>query len=355
LLRILLVRLGAVSAGANAARRLLRKILMLSAAELQPIWYGERKPAWSLRVLAHLFGLLSRLRRGAYRTGLLRSVRLPLPVIVVGNITVGGTGKTPLVIALVEALRARGFKPGVISRGYGGRSAAPLRVDARSNPDMVGDEPCLIFQDTHVPIAVSRDRVAAARTLIDSGEVDVLIADDGLQHYRLQRDVEICVIDGTRRFGNGLLLPAGPLREPVTRLESIELRVCNGGTAKSGEVPMQLAGDEAVALTSPQQRRPLREFAGQRVHAVAGIGNPDRFFAQLRGAGLDAIEHAFDDHHAYVASDLEFGDQLPVLMTAKDAVKCVSFARAHWWSVPVKALLPVELFDAVIGQVHAMG
>ncbi len=300
-----------------------------------------------LRSLAGLYAGLTALRRGLYRRGLFASVRLPVPVVVVGNISIGGTGKTPLVIALVQTLRARGWNPGVISRGYAGTARTPTLVDAQSNPQIVGDEACLIFQTTQAPVIVGRDRVAAARRLLESGGIDVLIADDGLQHYRLARDIEICVIDGERRFGNGHLLPAGPLREPVTRLNAVTFRICNGGIAAADEIGMALSGDEAVSLRDPLQRRALRDFSALRVHAVAGIGNPMRFFAQLRAHGIDPIEHAFADHHAFAAGDIEFGDALPVLMTEKDAVKCRRFAHQDHWSVPVQALLPQTFLDTL--------
>jgi tetraacyldisaccharide 4'-kinase len=324
---------------------------IFSDRTLNAIWYGERKPAWWLRALAGLFKTVVRLRRCMYAAGLLPSVRLRVPVIVVGNITVGGTGKTPLVIALIDALRARGFNPGVVSRGYAGTGKTLLIVDERSNPLAVGDEAALVFRTTRAPVVVCRKRVEAGQVMLDKAAVDVIISDDGLQHYRLRRDVEICVIDGERRFGNNCLLPAGPLREPLSRLDDIALRVCNGGRPLAGEVPMRLLGDEAVALMDPQLRRLLSAFAGQRVHAVAGIGNPERFFAQLRAAGLEVMQHAFDDHFPYTEKDLDFEDDLPLLMTAKDAVKCTAFARAHWWSVPVRAELPDSFFAAVAARI----
>jgi tetraacyldisaccharide 4'-kinase len=320
---------------------------MLSERELLPVWYGNKPPSVFLRFLSFIYGVLSSVRRGLYRRGLLSSVRLPVPVIVVGNISVGGAGKTPLTLALIDALKARGFAPGVISRGYGGSARDPILVDLQSAASVVGDEPALIARTVGVPVAVGRDRVGAARLLLGAAKADVLIADDGLQHYALCRDAEICVIDGERRFGNRRLLPAGPLREPLSRLHGIDFLVCNGGEAEVGEVAMTLFGDLAIALVDPQRRHPLRDFAGGPVHAVAGIGNPARFFAQLRAAGLDVIEHAFEDHFAFSANDLEFGDALPVLMTAKDAVKCHEFARAHHWQVPVSAQLPASFFDAV--------
>ena len=327
---------------------------MLNERELRPIWYGNKPPSVFLRVLSFIYDIVSSARRGLYRCGLLPSVRLPVPVIVVGNISVGGAGKTPLTLALIDGLKARGFAPGVISRGYGGSAREPILVALQSDASVVGDEPALIARTAGIPVAVGRDRVAAARLLLGVAKADVLIADDGLQHYALCRDVEICVIDGERRFGNRRLLPAGPLREPLSRLDEVDFRVCNGGEAEAGEVAMTLNGELAFALVDPQRRQPLRDFAGGRVHAVAGIGNPARFFAQLRAAGLDVIEHAFEDHFAFTANDLEFGDALPVLMTAKDAVKCHAFARVHHWQVPVRAQLPASFFDAVAQRLRQL-
>jgi tetraacyldisaccharide 4'-kinase len=326
---------------------------MFSDKSLNAIWYATARPPLWLRALSSMFKTIVRVRRDMYASGLRSSVRLRVPVIVVGNITVGGTGKTPLVITLIAALRARGFNPGVISRGYAGTGEALLVVDELSNPLSAGDEAALVFQTTRAPFIVCRDRVRAGRVLLDKTAVDVIISDDGLQHYRLQRDVEICVIDGERRFGNGYVLPAGPLREPISRLDSIALRVCNGGDVLPSEIPMRLSGDEAVSIANPQQHRPLRDFAGQRVHAVAGIGNPERFFAQLRAAGIEVIPRAFDDHFPYTEKDLDFGDDLPVLMTAKDAVKCVGYSRLPLWSVPVRAELPEAFFDTVARQLRA--
>ena len=311
---------------------------------LESAWYGDARPPWWTWPLAALYGAVVRLRGRLYRSGALRSVRLPVPVIVVGNLSVGGTGKTPLTIALAGALRARGYRPGVVSRGHGGRRREPLLLDDRPDPAEVGDEPCLV-RASGVPVAIGRERPAAARLLLDAG-CDVVIADDGLQHYALARDMEICVIDGVRRFGNGHLLPAGPLREPLSRLSRVDFRVCNGASPADAEFPMQLLGDEMVALHD-DARRPLQDLAGQRVHAVAAIGHPARFFASLRAAGIEPIEHVFADHHAFVATDLDFGDRLPVLMTDKDAVKCRHFTRPDWWRVPVRAELPATFYEAL--------
>jgi tetraacyldisaccharide 4'-kinase len=320
---------------------------------LQQSWYGTRPPSPLLRVPAALYGGLVRLRMAMYRRGWLDRQRLPVPVVVIGNLSVGGTGKTPLTIGLVEFLVERGWHPGVVSRGYGGRQHLPELLGEVPDPVEVGDEPCLIRRRTGVPVAVGRDRPAAARLLVEAG-VDVILADDGLQHYRLQRDVEICVIDGIRRFGNGLLLPAGPLREPLSRLDRVDFRICNGGLPHADEVLMRLYGDRAFNLVDPGEGRPLPAFAGRRVHAVAGIGHPQRFFDSLRAQRLEVVEHAFADHHAYTPDELDFGDELPLLMTEKDAVKCAAFAAAHWWQVPVRAVLPDVFLESLEARLLAL-
>lgn len=320
---------------------------MALADTLTAAWYGKGATPWWTAPLAALYGGVTRLRRRLYRIGWLSSVRLPVPVVVVGNISVGGTGKTPLTIALAEALRARGWRPGVVSRGYGGSEAGPVLLDAAADPARFGDEPCLI-RATGTPVAIGRDRPAAARLLLDAG-CDVILADDGLQHYRLRRDVEICVIDGARRFGNRRLLPAGPLREPLARLDEVDFRVCNGGTAENSEVPMRLEGGSARALRDGATQL-LEAFRGKRVHALAGIGHPQRFFDDLRAHGLDVVEHPLPDHHAYTPGDLDFGDTAPLLMTEKDAVKCAAFAPPQAWAVPVRAVLPETFFDALAAK-----
>jgi len=322
---------------------------MTLAERLESAWYGVGRAPWWTGPLALLYGVLTGLRRVLYRWGVLHSVRLPVPVVVIGNLTAGGTGKTPVTIAIVESLRRRGYTPGVVSRGYGGSQKEPALLDDSPDPAVVGDEPCLI-RASGVAVAVGRDRPAAAKLLIEAG-CDVVIADDGLQHYALARDVEICVIDGVRRFGNGRLLPAGPLREPLSRLEQMDFRICNGGAVAPGDTPMQLQGGQVSALVDGQSK-PIADFTGQDVHAVAAIGHPQRFFASLRSQGLQVIEHPFPDHHAFVPADLAFNDDRPVLMTEKDAVKCRLFAQPHWWAVPVRAVLPQAFFDELEGRLH---
>ena len=310
-------------------------------------WYGDMAPPWHARALAAAYGAVAALRRSLFRTGVLRSYKVAVPVIVVGNVSVGGTGKTPMTIALVQRLQQLGWRPGVASRGHGRRDEGkPAWVDANTAPSDGGDEPVLIARRTGARVRVDRDRAAAARELIAAG-CDVVVCDDGLQHYRLRRDIEIEVIDGGRRYGNGRLLPAGPLREPPERGSDCDFRVVNGGEASFGEWPLRLRADSAVPLRGGRSR-PLASFGGHRVQAVAGIGNPQRFFDMLRGFGIGVVPHAFADHHDYVARDLEFGSELPVLMTEKDAVKCRAFANEWHYSVPVTAELPEAFWVALV-------
>jgi tetraacyldisaccharide 4'-kinase len=320
---------------------------------LHRIWYdGEPVPFW-LSALVPVYRALRWLHRFAYRIGIKRPARIGVPVIVVGNLTVGGSGKTPLAIALVEALRARGFRPGVVSRGYGGSERAASLLDEHPDPRRYGDEPSLIRRRTGAPVAVGRARARAAALLAKHG-ANVVIADDGLQNPSLARDIEICVIDGQRRFGNERLLPAGPLREPLDRLAGVDFRICNGARAEPGEIAMRLAGEMAVAVAGAPRARLLASFSRQRVHAVAAIGNPGRFFAGLQARGIEVIPHPFPDHHAFVASDIAFADTLPVLMTEKDAIKCVAFAGEDVWCVPVSADLPAAFVDALVERLRGL-
>lgn len=300
--------------------------------------------------LSALFACVSGLRRFAYRCGLLQRHRLPVPVIIVGNISVGGTGKTPAVLWLAQALRERGRNPGIVSRGYGG-SGQLMAVGNDSDPAEVGDEPALLASRTDCPVVIGRDRVAAARLLLSGNAgIDVILSDDGLQHYRLGRDVEIALIDGRRGTGNGWLLPAGPLRERTWRLQSVDAIVTNGSMSLKSSVPtfnMDLKGALLHKLRDTASTRAIESFAGKPLHALAGIGDPQRFFDQLRQAGLSIHAHPFADHHRFTAADLEFGDDLPVIMTEKDAIKCRSFARDHWWMLPVDAQIDPGLADLV--------
>jgi tetraacyldisaccharide 4'-kinase len=306
---------------------------------LDTLWYRRHPARWLLWPLSLVYGLLTAVRRHLYRLGWLRSMRLPVPVIVVGNITVGGTGKTPLVVWLVEQLRARGWNPGIVSRGYGGHARKqPQAVTAQSNPDEVGDEPVLMARRLHCPVVVAPSRVAAARCLLAEQAVDIIVADDGLQHYALARDLEIAVLDAARGLGNGLLLPAGPLREPPARLRAVDVVVSHGAAGAGWR--MDLVPD-ALRRLDGSATQPLSTWAGRTVHAIAGIGHPERFFASLRAAGLVVRPHAFPDHHRFRLEDIVFNDNIDVVMTEKDAVKCAPFAQARHWYLPVQARVEV--------------
>lgn len=320
---------------------------------LERQWY--RWTPWHalLLPLSLLFWLLSALRRALYRLGWLASVKLPVPVIVVGNIAVGGTGKTPLVIALVALLREQGYQPGIISRGYRGKSTLPRPVRSDSDPLEVGDEPVLLAMKAACPVWVGQNRIEAGMALLGRHpEVNVIVSDDGLQHYRMQRDVEIVVIDAERWFGNGQLLPAGPLREPPLRLKQADVVVINGwlpgAPLQRREFTMQLKGDLLYNLRNPTLRARPEIFAGQTVHAVAGIGHPERFFKHLKKLGMRFSEHPFPDHHAFIPSDLPFLESDVILMTEKDAVKCVDFVGDNVWVLPVVATLDPGVGLAVL-------
>ena len=323
---------------------------------IQNQWYQRTSPNPLLKPLEKLFHEGVLLRQEAYQFGRMPSERLPVPVIVVGNLTVGGSGKTPLVVWLAQFLKSRGYRPGIVSRGYGGHaSRKPLAVDFNTSPTLAGDEPVLIARRTGCPVFVSPQRIEAGRALLAQTECNIIIADDGLQHYALARDIEIVVIDGKRGFGNGHMLPAGPLREPVERLESVDMVVYNGAAPEGGH-GMRLQGDLAVNLCNMWKRRKLGSFAGKPLNAMAGIGDPQRFFDHLARHGLSFRQRSWPDHHDYKASDLGFATDGPLLMTEKDAVKCRDFAREDDWYVPVEAHLPAtfgqELFNLIKTKTH---
>ncbi len=309
---------------------------------LVDVWYEDQLIGLILLPLGFLFSDFVKFRKFLYRIGVFKKHTLPVPVIVIGNITVGGTGKTPLIIWLAKRLQDEGFKPGIISRGYGGQAEAwPQWVDENSAAEQVGDEALLIARQTGCPMAVSPLRVDAGRLLLEKSDCNVILSDDGLQHYALNRDIEIAVIDGERRFGNSYCLPAGPLREPIERLQSVDFIVVNGKKSEDHEFSMQITGNTAVNLVTGQHK-PLQEFNAIDCHALAGIGNPKRFFKLLESAGLNCKTHSFPDHYKFESGDISFpspslGTIEPVLMTEKDAVKCMSFAGSQHWYVPVSA------------------
>lgn len=315
-------------------------------AALLRAWYEGARWAWLLRPLELAYRSAMALRRLAYRWGLRRVYRAPVPVVIIGNITVGGTGKTPVVIALVEALQVRGLRPGVVSRGYGAGPTAefPHHVNAASTASDCGDEPLLIFQRTGAPCVVAPDRPAAVRALLAEQSVDVVLCDDGLQHYALARDLEIALLDAGRGIGNGFCLPAGPLREPKSRLGSVDALLWRGGEDANTSVFYSVDGVFAVGAAA-QGCAPV---SGAEVHAVAGIGQPQQFFNTLRGMGYQVVEHAFPDHHSYSAADLKALGAAPVIMTEKDAVKCRAFAAANHWYLKISARLPDTVIERIV-------
>lgn len=319
-------------------------------------WYAPKPTllAAALLPLSVMFRVAVASRRALYRSGALRVQPLPVPVVVVGNITVGGSGKTPMVIALAGALAQRGWKPGIVSRGYGGATREPRPVAADSTPSQVGDEPILLAR-TGFPVWVGRDRPATVRALLAAhGECDVVIADDGLQHYAMARTVEIAVIDEVRGLGNRLTLPAGPLREAPSRLDEVDAVVLLRRSSatppsprRARESSMSLVGESFERVNARTLTAPAAAFRKAGVHAVAGIGNPSRFFEHLRSLGIDPACHPFPDHHRYAPADLAFPGASAILMTEKDAVKCVAFADDRCWMLPVQAVIDPSLVALV--------
>lgn len=328
-------------------------------------WFEKRWAGYTLWhilliPLSWLFAVLSFARRYLYRVRWLKSYRLAVPVIVVGNINVGGTGKTPLVIWLAEQLTLAGYKPGIISRGYGGSAKQVAQVLPSSDPAIAGDEAVLIATRTTCPVFVSKNRVAAAESLLANfPECNVIISDDGLQHYRMQRDIEIVVYDAVKGFGNGALLPAGPLREPIGRLNTVDVVVSNGKSdpPKSFESPkasesieMQLESGIFYNLLAEHQKADAQAFSNKKVVAIAGIGNPARFFTALKNLGLQFEDRAYPDHYAYKAEDFRSIDADIIVMTEKDAVKCRAFAQPNYWVLPVTAVIKNGLMPAILAK-----
>jgi tetraacyldisaccharide 4'-kinase len=322
---------------------------------IEQTWYGTRAP-WFLLPFSVLYSLVMRIRRAAYHRGLLRSWHPGVPVLVVGNITVGGTGKTPFTLWLAQRLIKAGIKVGIATRGYGGAIADATLVTRAHTAAEVGDEAVLLARGAGCPVCVGAKRSQAADVLVAAG-CQLIICDDGLQHLALRRDLEIVVMDGARGLGNGALLPAGPLREAAARLDDVDMIVVNGDVraplpaSRAPFAIMQLLPIGVQGLAG-QGLQPLAQWQGRMVHAVAGIGNPQRFFDLLRAAGLQLQEHVFADHHAYMATDLGFGDDVPILMTEKDAVKCGSFATQQMWYLPVEAGLPDADATRILQLVH---
>jgi tetraacyldisaccharide 4'-kinase len=318
-------------------------------------WYRRGAMAWLLWPLSVLFCLAVLSRRFFYLLRIFKSEHPGIPVIVVGNITAGGSGKTPLVLWIAEFLKKKGWSPAIVSRGYrtgpgaAGADDGPRAATIASEASEVGDEPIILSRRSGCPVWVGADRLAVIRALrAKHQDVDVLILDDGLQHYRLPRDVEIAVVD-SRGNGNGFLLPAGPLREPRWRLKTVDAVVANGISLPKS-FPMKVEGDTFHRMTDSSDRRGAAAFAGRKVHAVAGIGDPTRFFAHLAKLGLEPVPHPFPDHHPFAPADLEFAGDADVVMTEKDAVKLRRAARPNWWVLPITARLDPAFGDWLQGK-----
>lgn len=312
---------------------------------IESIWYGKHKLQYALLPLSYLYRAIVSTRQLAFRLHVLKTERFAVPIIIIGNLTVGGTGKTPVVIALVRWLQANGFRPGVVSRGYKGKAETwPQVVTPNSDPVLVGDEPVLIACKTGVPMVVGPKRVVAVQKLLAESDVNVIISDDGLQHYALARDFEVAVVDAKRGLGNRHCLPAGPLREPKERLAKIDYMLVNGG---KGEHGMQLQPATIYNIRHPEILMDPARLQNQPVHAVAGIGNPARFFATLSDLGFNVIPHPLVDHAPICPEDLEFEDDHPIIMTEKDMVKCRHWCSERCYALPVEAQLPAKFYDSV--------
>jgi tetraacyldisaccharide 4'-kinase len=327
------------------------------------IWYGDSLTYLFLLPLSGLFALIAAARRLMYRKGILRSHKMPVPVVVVGNITAGGAGKTPVTVWLAEVLKGKGMSPAIISRGYCGNvTDAVLEVNAASDPGLVGDEPVLLARRTGCPVLVNANRVESALKAVSQG-ADVIISDDGLQHYRLRRDAEIAVVDGSRGLGNGHLLPAGPLRESERRLMSVDRVMVQRAVGDAGTLygnrtldirtsRFSLAG-ETLHNIADETKTELKKFDGQSVHAVAGIANPERFFRQLESHGIKVIRHPLPDHARITAADVSFDDELAVIVTEKDAVKCTAIAHERLWYLSVHVVFDVDQQTQWVAALHA--
>ena len=323
---------------------------------LQHLWYRITPLHLILFPISLIFRALVGMRHALYRNGILQSHKLSIPVVVIGNISVGGTGKTPLTLALAQQLIERGRHPLIVSRGYGSSAQQPQRVTSMNDAQQVGDEPLLMARRELCPVWIGRDRAATAQlAILAHPQCDVVLCDDGLQHYRLQRDVEITVVDQQRGYGNGWLLPAGPLREPISRLLLVDVVVVNGDHAPADQYLMQLNGATFYNLLNPKQTATPADFQSTNNHAVAGIGNPQRYFDHLKNLGIQFTPHAFPDHHAYHTGDLSFSDCDAILLTEKDAVKCNTLADKRYWVLRVDAQIDPTLTEHILRKISPHG
>ncbi len=317
---------------------------------LEHYWYESSPIVWLLLPLSALYCLIVGIRRQLYKLKIKSSFSVDVPVIIIGNIVAGGSGKTPLLISLCEYARNNGLSPGVVSRGYGGSFSGLKQLDSSDKPALVGDEPLMIHQKAKVPVVVGSDRVAAIKHLLENNQCNVIFSDDGLQHYRMKRDFEIAVVDASRRFGNGFCLPAGPLREPVSRLKDVDMVVYNATGSLETEPHSYSLQFSMVLPLEGGEARSLSDFENKVVHAVAGIGHPMRFFKQLREMGVNVVEHAFSDHHQYKENDFSGWQSDCIIMTEKDAIKCSDLLLADAWVVNTNA----QLSPALKVQLDAM-
>lgn len=320
---------------------------------IQYSWYNKSKITVFLKPLSWLFCSIVLIRKNLYRFKILKSYHLTVPVIIIGNITVGGNGKTPLVIWLADKLKQSGYRPGIISRGYGGQAKKwPQQVRPDSDPIVVGDEAIVISRRTACPMAVGPDRVETGKALIKHSNCDIIISDDGMQHYRLKRNIEIAVVNAGTKFGNELCLPAGPLREPITRLDSVNFIITNGESSDT-EYSMLYEGNELYSVHDNTIKTNLSEYENQKVHVIAAIANPERFFSSLKKMNIDVIEHVFIDHFIFKESDLDFEDNFPIIMTEKDAVKCSRFNINNCWYLPINCKISNSLELNILNKLES--
>jgi tetraacyldisaccharide 4'-kinase len=320
--------------------------MALSEDKIRQRWYGGGEVSGLSKFAAKLFGYVVASRKKCYESGFFKVQRLKVPVIVVGNITAGGGGKTPMVIWLVNHLKSLGYKPGIVSRGYGGkRKVEPMFVTANANPSASGDEPLLMAKSTQLPVMVGKDRVKAAKALINNYSVNVIVSDDGMQHLSLGRDAEIVMLDAKWRTGNHMMMPAGPLREPLERLNSVDLVVFKGNFENQHHYELEI--ETIYQLNHKQQIKEISEFRNQKVVAMAGIANPEGFFSSLSKAGIPIIKTALPDHYDFSESDFSELGETMVLMTEKDAVKCEHMSLPNVWVVKVKLKMPEKTLTAI--------
>jgi len=319
---------------------------------LSEIHYSKSLVSLLLLPFSAVFLLISFVRKILYRFNFLRSFKLKIPVIVVGNITSGGTGKTPLIIYLANELKKNGYRPGIISRGYGSKGGGMIEASQKNDAADVGDEPMLIQKHTHLPVFVSKDRVSAAKALLKKyKKTDVILSDDGIQHYRLKRDIEVLVIDGTRKFGNGYLLPAGPLREFSSKLKTVDAIVCNHKKVIGGSYLMKYKGSSLINLKTNKKIH-LNNLRLKNIHAIAGIGNPNRFFDYLKTFNIEFNSSIFEDHYRFSKKDFRNMNDKNIIMTEKDAIKCQKFSRKNFWYLPVTAEVDSKFIDVILKKLR---